>query len=61
MLSLTLLVLGSVTDHPHDTLTPDDAALLADAFDGGTNFHAGEGEGGGEVSSAAPAGPKSTG
>ena len=33
-------MLGNGTNHAHDAIAPDDAALLADAADGGTNFHA---------------------
>jgi hypothetical protein len=28
-----------LTDHPHDTLTADDFALVADLFDAGSDLH----------------------
>ncbi len=33
-------MLGNAANHAHHTIAPDDATLLADAADGGTNFHA---------------------
>lgn len=40
VLSLTLLVTGiGFADHAEDAIAADDHAVLADALDGGTNFH----------------------
>ena len=39
VLSLSLLVLGVVANHPHDTFAADDLALLADLLNAGSDFH----------------------
>lgn len=38
-LTLCLLVLGVLADHPNPTFAPDDLALLTHPFDGRTNLH----------------------
>lgn len=40
--ALPLLVFRGFTDHAHDSSSPNDAAILADAADGGADLH-GEG------------------
>ena len=39
-------MLGNSTNHAHNSVAPDDAALLTDAADGGADFHAAELKGG---------------
>jgi hypothetical protein len=39
LLSLSLLVLGVVANHPHDTFAADDLALVADLSNAGSDFH----------------------
>jgi hypothetical protein len=39
LLALSLLVLGVLADHPDNTLTADDLALVADLSNAGSDFH----------------------
>jgi hypothetical protein len=39
LLTLTLLVPGVFTDHPHNTLPTDDLTFVADLLDAGSNLH----------------------
>jgi hypothetical protein len=39
LLALSLLVLGVVANHPHDTFAADDLALVADLSNAGSDFH----------------------
>jgi hypothetical protein len=39
VLSLSLLVLGVIADHSHNTFAANDLALVADLLDAGSDFH----------------------